>query len=122
MISNNFVSNRRPEGLKSRLKLFFTKSYWESRIVLGLLLSSILANVANWIAIPVFIRPTVPIIILHYNVYFGVDAMGNWINNFLALYFYDNKERITSYVLLATAMMVQLCLLIATFSVIIINY
>lgn len=124
-------------GLTSRFKLFFSKEYWHSRTVLWLLISSIVGNLVNWIIILIYVRPTVPTIILHYNVYFGVDMMGNWgwvfilpgiglflliINNSLAIYFYGNLERIASYILLIAALMVQLSLLIATLSVIIINY
>lgn len=124
-------------SLTSRFKLFFTKKYWQSRIVLWLLFSALVGNLADWAIILIFIRPTVPTIILHYNVYFGVDMMGDWrwvfilpgiglllliINNSLAMYFYSNKERIASYILLMAALMVQLSLLIATLSVIIINY
>lgn len=125
------------KSLTGKRKLFFKSEYWRNRIAFWLLVSSLLANVVNWAILPIFVRPTVSTIILHYNVYFGVDAMGDWkwvfilpgigfflliVNNFLAMYFYANKERIASYVLLIGALMVQLCLLIASISVIIINY
>lgn len=120
-----------------RLKSFFAKDYWQSRIVLWLLAASFMMNIINWLMLVIFVRPSVPTIILHYNVYFGVDVMGHrgWayllpaigiflllINNFLASYFYSNKERIASYVLLITSLMIQLSLIIASISVIIINY
>lgn len=125
------------KSLASRLKLFFTRDYWRGSIVRWLLAASFLANVINWLILIIFVRPTVSTIILHYNVYFGVDAMGYWkwvyllpgiglflllINNFLAMYFYSNKERIASYVMLIAALMIQFSLIIASISVIIINY
>lgn len=136
-MNERFYKKINSKSLTERFKFFFKKDYWHGRIVLWLLVSAVFANLINWLIIVVFIRPVVPTIILHYNVYFGVDMMGNpkWVfvlpaiglflllvNNFLAIYFYDNKERIASYILLTGALMIQLSLLIATLSVIIINY
>jgi hypothetical protein len=120
-----------------KFKLFFKKDYWKNRVVVWLLALGFVANLANWIILAVFIKISGSTIILHYNVYFGVDVMDRpgWvfilpgvgltlllINNFLAMYFYANKERIASYVLLSAAFMAQLALQIAALSVIIINY
>lgn len=112
-------------------------TFFQSKIILTLLSLSLLANLVNWLILFIFIRPVDTDIILHYNVYFGVDSMGSWkqvfimpvigfilfiINVALATYFYRNKERIASYVLLLTALMAQIGFIIASVSVIIINY
>lgn len=132
----------RIKSLKSIFKLFFEKhvlqrEFFRNKIVLWLLAFSFLFNILNWIFISIFINHLDGDIILHYNVYFGVDSLGDWrrvfilpiiglillaLNAFLADYFYRNKERIASYVLLITALMAQLNLIIAAASVVMINY
>ena len=123
--------------LKSEVRSFFAQEFFKSHIVVWLIALSLVANVANWIILRVFIKPVDFSIILHYNVYFGVDMLGDWkrvfllpiigliiffINLFLAIYFYERKERIASYLLLMAVLMIQLSLIIASVSLIIINY
>jgi len=122
--------------VKKIVKSVRERVFFQSKIVLTLLILSLLANIANWLILFIFIRPVDIDIILHYNVYFGVDTMGNWkqvfimpvigfilfiINAVLAAYFYRNKERIASYVLLLTALMAQVGFIIASVSIILIN-
>lgn len=105
--------------------------------MLWLLLLSAIANIANWLLLKIFIIPVDFSIILHYNVYFGVDVLGSWkqvfllpgiglmlwfMNVFLSLYFYSCKERIAAYILLIACLMIQLSLIVASISVILINY
>jgi len=74
---------------------------------------------------------------LHYNVYFGVDLKGSYlqvfgipliglflflINNLLSLKVYQGGERIASYLLLMATLMAQINLIIYSLSVILINY
>ena len=145
---NRFGENKK--SLSGKFKLFFKSAcpqllrdsvaggdYFRNKVNAWLLALSLLANIANWVILAIFIRPTDNNIILHYNVYFGVDMMGSWksvfvlpsvglalflINFFLSKYFYRNKEKVASYILLIALFMAQLSLLIATLSVIIINY
>jgi len=94
-------------------------------------------NVANWVILYIFIKPVDLPIILHYNVYFGVDMIGDWwqvyflpsmgavffiINTFLAGFFYEKNERIASYIFLLVAFLIQVGIIIASASVIAINY
>jgi hypothetical protein len=138
------VGIKRPENIDiekrslfAKFKLFFKNDYFKNKSNDWLLILGIAANLVDWVILAVFIRPTANKIILHYNVYFGVDAMGNWksvfilpavglilllANFFLSLHFYRSKEQIASYILLTAALMSQLSLLIASLSVIIINY
>jgi len=124
-------------GLGIRVRSFFAKDYFKSHIVLWLIILSIVSNLANWIVLAIFIKPVDFPIILHYNVYFGVDMLGNWkqvftlpavgiilfgVNIFLSMHFYANRERIASYLLLMATLMIQLSLLIAATGVIVINY
>ena len=124
-------------SLKEKVRSFFAQEYFRSHIVRWLLVFISVANLANWAALKIFIQPVDLPIILHYNVYFGVDMLGDWknlfllpmvglilffINFFLSLYFYRRKERIASYLLLIATLMIQLSLIVASVSVIIINY
>lgn len=85
----------------------------------------------------IFMRVGNPAAILHYNVYFGVDVIGNWwqsylnplmgflimiVNFVLALAFYNLKERIASYILLLANLIVQFGLVITSVTVALINY
>lgn len=130
------------KSLKGVFKLFFEryileKEFFRSKIMLWLLALNVVSNIANWTAIAIFINRLDGDIILHYNVYFGVDAMGDWrqvfilpiigiilfvLNAVLAAYFYSRKERIASYILLLASFMAQLSLIIAAASVMMINY
>jgi hypothetical protein len=120
-----------------RLRLFIKDDFYKSNIILWLLVLNLFFNLANWIMLAFFMRSVDGEIILHYNVYFGVDSIGDWkqvfimptigialfaINWALARYFYGRKERIASYALLLASLLSQLSLIIASISVILINY
>lgn len=124
-------------SLKKKIRSFFAQEYFRSHIVRWLLLFIAVVNLTNWAALKIFIQPVDLPIIIHYNVYFGVDMLGDWKNLFLlpavglflflvnislALYFYRRKERIASYLLLMATLMIQLSLIVASTSLIIINY
>jgi len=115
----------------------YLKEFFRSQIVIWLLVLSFIANIADWVIIATLIKPVNFPIILHYNVYFGADFIGDYrqayllpaiglilimINLLLAIYFYAQKERIASYILLIAALMIQLGLIVGSASVIIINY
>ena len=91
----------------------------------------------DWLILKIWIRPVDFSIILHYNVYFGVDQIGNYqqvyllptigiilfiINLVLSMFFYEQKKRIASYILLMAILMIQLSLTVASMSQILINY
>lgn len=118
-------------------KSFFAQEYFRNPLVLWILILSLTANLADWLILKIWIRPIDAAIILHYNVYFGVDVTGAWqkvfwapavglilfgINLLLSIYFYNQKERIASYLLLLAILMIQLSLIVASASVILINY
>lgn len=135
--SKNIPSKVMSISLKAKIRRFFAQEYFRSHIIRWLLVFIGVANLANWAALKIFIQPVDLPIILHYNVYFGVDMLGDWknlfllpsvglilflTNFFLSIYFYRRKERIASYLLLMAALMIQLSLIVASASVIIINY
>lgn len=84
-----------------------------------------------------FVRPGEASIILHYNVYFGVDLLGLWWQAyilpvlgmfficghfFLARRFYEYTERIACYLILFSAGLLSFGIFVASMSVAFINY
>lgn len=84
-----------------------------------------------------FIRPSETSIVLHYNVYFGVDLLGLWWQAYalpalgtlfvaghliLAKRFYERAERIACYLMLFSSGMLSSGVLVASVSVAFINY
>lgn len=136
-MGENGNKNHERQGLKTRFKLFFKGEFFQNKIVLWLVVLSLFLNLADWAMLAIFIKPIDSPIILHYNVYFGVDMAGSWkmvfilpsigltlflVNFFLAKYFYSKLERIACHILLIAGFMIQLSLIIASLSVILINY
>lgn len=122
---------------QAKIRTFFEHDYFKSHIIIWLLILGLIANLINWIILKIWIKPVDFSVILHYNVYFGVDSFGDYkqiyilpligivlfiINFLLSLFFYEKKERIASYALLIATLMIQLSLIVASVSVILINY
>ncbi len=116
---------------------FFSQDFFRNSVVHWMLIASILLNLGCWGVLLFFVRPVDFPIILHYNVYFGVDIIGIWwqayffplislaimlINTVLAYFAFSSQERIISYVLLLSALLVQIGALIVAASIILINY
>jgi len=122
---------------QSKVMEFLAHEYFKSHIVIWLSILSFVGNIINWSILKIWIKPVDFFIILHYNVYFGVDLIGDYkqvyllptiglilfiVNQILAIFFYERKERIASYILLMATLMIQLSLIVASMSVILINY
>lgn len=125
------------DKLKLSPKYFFSQEFFRSGLVHWVLIAALFLNGANWGAIAYFIRPVDFPIILHYNVYFGVDVIGPWwqiyflpligfliliVNTALGYLFYQQKERIVAHLLLLATLIVQICISIAVASLLLINY
>ena len=123
--------------IKSWLKNFFSQEFFASGLVHWVLIGSLVLNIANWGLIAFFIRPVDFSIILHYNVYFGVDVIGPWwqiyflpfigliilgINTVLGYLFYQKKERIVAHLLMLATFIAQIGITVAVASLLIINY
>lgn len=133
---------RLPKSLTQKVKFFFKKriadcDFFQNKVVRWLLFLNFIANFINWVFLFLFISKIDVGIILHYNVYFGVDSIGDWrnalampfiglflfiLNSILAAYFYKNKERIACHILLLVSFMTQIGFIIASASVVMINY
>lgn len=122
--------------IKDRFRRFFWHGYWTDPAVFFSLVPAVLLNLGLWTAIFAIVRPTDRQIILHYNIYFGVDAIGDWrnifvlpalaaailiVNAILSRFFYY-KERLVSYLFAAMALLVQLLMAVGLGSIILINF
>jgi len=125
------------EGLILNLKSFFSQEYFKNIIIVWLLILGLMANLANWVILKILIQPVDFPIILHYNVYFGVDSKGDYrqvfgipliglflflVNFILSKYVYKKEERIACYLLLMATLMMQINLIVYALSIILINY
>ena len=125
------------ETIQIKLKYFLSQDFFRSSLVHWVLIASLLVNAINWGIIAFFIRPVDFPIILHYNVYFGVDVIGSWwqiyflpaigliilsVNTVLGYLFYQQKERIVAHLLILATFIVQIGISIAVASLLLINY
>lgn len=124
-------------GSQASMPAFFKQEYFKSHIIVWLLILGFLTNLIDWVILRIWIKPVDFSIILHYNVYFGVDLIGSYkqtyvlpmiglilfmVNFLLSVFFYEKKERIASYILLIATLMIQLSLIVASVGIILINY
>ena len=78
MININEKTKVIKKGLISHLKSFFIQECFKNAIIFWLLILTLIANLANWLILKLLIQPVGFPIILHYNVYFGVDLKGSY--------------------------------------------
>jgi hypothetical protein len=124
-------------GEKNEKNSFFSQEFFRSSVIQWSAIGSLFLNAVSWGVMLFFIRPVDFPIVLHYNVFFGVDMIGFWwqayflpllgiiillINGILGFLFYQQKERVVAHLLLLAAFIVQLSLIVAVISIILINY
>jgi hypothetical protein len=122
--------------VKEKFKRFFWHGYWTDPVMFFSLVLAILANVAIWAVIFFTVESTDRPVILHYNIYFGVDYVGDWkavyampalalliflVNLVLSRFFYY-KERLVAYLFAMMALLVQLLMMVGVGSIILINF
>lgn len=110
--------------------------YGNTIVRFSLLITAVLQSIGFGILL-FFVRSQQSIVIVHYNVYFGIDLIGDWgqifivpfialiftiVNTLLAQWFYGQKERIASYVLLLASLLVSMSSILACASIALINY
>jgi hypothetical protein len=123
--------------LRLRFRSFFAQEFFHSALIQWVSIGSLFLNAINWGLIAFFIRPVDFPIILHYNVYFGVDLIGPWwqvyflpltglliltVNAIVGYKFYGIKERTATHLLMLATFIAQVALTIAVASLIVINY
>jgi hypothetical protein len=122
---------------KHRFSGFFGQEFWRSSLVHWLLIGTLFLDAVSWGLLIFYIRPIDLPIVLHYNVYLGVDVIGDWwqayflpvisnlfllVNTILAYLFYQKKERLAAYIFLLASFFVEAGILIAISGLLIINY
>jgi hypothetical protein len=131
MIKNIFWKN-----ISEKTRRFFWHGFWSDPVIFFSIVLAVIANIVLWGALYFTIEPANRDIILHYNIYFGVDAIGSWKNVFfmpgLALIllltnlvlsrFFYYKERLLAYLFSVSALMLQLLMAIGIISLILINF
>lgn len=125
------------KGLKTKIKKFFSQEFFKSALIHWVLIGAFILNGVNWGLIAYFIQPVDFPIVLHYNVYFGVDVIGAWwqlyflpaigliimtVNAVLGYLFYKKKERIVAHLLMLATFIAQISVTVAVASLLIINY
>ncbi|MFH1187997.1 MAG: hypothetical protein V1688_04025 [bacterium] len=121
--------------LEISLKEFIKKD----KLIKTAILLSVLFNLINWGLIYYrftrFLAGQEESMILHYNIYFGIDKIGNWTSiyylpliglailfiNLLGGYLLSQKDKLISYFFLCAALFSQILLIIATFYIIAVN-
>ena len=121
--------------LLSGVKLFFSNLFWKNRLIVNLTALSLLLNLSLWIYFFQNKKESDYPIILHYNLIFGVDYLGDYekiyfvsfvgliliLFNSILGYILYNKEKLASYFLVFSALIVQIFLIVAGYLIIGIN-
>lgn len=132
-----FFSNKTQEWSTTLTQSEKGVLFSRNTIVRILLILSFVPVAASIGLLAYFIRPSEASLVLHYNVYFGVDLLGIWwqaytlpllalcflaAHFFLARRFYDQSERIACYLLLLASGMLSCGAFIGSISIAFINY
>lgn len=111
-----------------------TKIFYKDKFNFYIINFSLLIIISTWILFIIKKIDKSSLTVLHYNIYFGFDVLGNWtklfipptfvlfltlINLFLAVYFWT-KHRIWSYFLLTLILLSNIVIFIFTFNIL--NY
>lgn len=114
------------------------KVFIKNKLILICSVLALIINIIIWLIIALKIGKPAEPIALHYNIYFGIDMIGNWykililpLSGFLILIFNwiasyvlfkkDNKHLILGYFLTCAGLLINFILLISSIFLIIIN-
>ncbi|MCK5490373.1 MAG: hypothetical protein KAI67_00880 [Candidatus Pacebacteria bacterium] len=121
--------------LFSGVKLLFSKPYWKNKLIVNLTISSLFVNLSLLVFLLYNKKEGSYPVILHYNFIFGDDYRGDYekiylivsigliviiINSILG-YFLYLREKLASYLLIITAILVQVFLFVAGYFIVAIN-
>jgi hypothetical protein len=121
--------------LLSGIKVMILKPYWKDKIIVNIFLFSAFLNIFLWIFLFQNQKESDYPVILHYNLFFGVDYLGNYnevfiipvvgvvvifVNSILGHFLY-RRERLASYFLSFNMIVVQIFLLLAGYLIVRIN-
>ena len=120
--------------MKSLIFLIF----WQDRLVRYNILAALILQAGLWFLIFFKIMPLaneLDFLSLHYNIYFGIDLIGNWyrifyipaagllflIINIVLIFFLYKKERFLSYFVAACSTLISLGLAVALLLITLLN-
>ena len=121
--------------LLSGCKVIIARPYWKDKQIMAVLFLSIILNIFIWIFLIQNQKENSHPIILHYNLFFGVDHLGNYekiyliplsgliiiiVNSILGHLLYL-KEKLAAYLLVFIIFIIQIFLLINSYLIIKIN-
>lgn len=119
----------------SGIKLLLLKPYWKDSVITTIIFFSVISNLSIWIyLLNNRIGGNIPII-LHYNLLFGLDYLGNYSKVFLLPavgsiilifntslgYYTYSREKLASYFLQFNALTIQIFLFFAGYLIIRVN-
>jgi len=121
--------------LLSGCKIIVARPYWKDKQIMAILFLSVLLNVFIWIFLLQNQKENTYPIILHYNLFFGVDYLGNYekiyliplsgliiiIINLILGHLLYLKEKLAAYFLVFIIFIIQIFLLINSYLIIKIN-
>jgi hypothetical protein len=121
--------------LFSGIKLSILKPYWHNKEVARVIALSVIINLVMWAYLFAHrIKSDYPII-LHYNLFFGVDVLGDYekvfllpflglvillLNSILGQFFYKT-EKLASYILTLNILIIQILLMASSYLIIKVN-
>jgi len=109
--------------------------FLQDRLLIFLLIASVAMNLAIYMALAVLIGRPAEAVVLHYNVYFGINLIDNWprlyvlpgvgtfvwlVNTSLAVALYRG-QRLLAYQLIVTTAVLEVCLAAAGAMIIFVN-
>lgn len=121
--------------LWSGFRIIIFKPYWHDKYISSALVVSIFINLINWVYLALNRTGGDYPIILHYNLFFGVDFLGNYnmvfliplvgiiiflANSLLGHIFYK-AEKLAAYILTINIFLVQCFLLLASYLIVEVN-
>lgn len=108
------------------------EKFFRNRVILFGLFSGLIINIGVWLYLALKVKSQSDPIFLHYNIYFGVDLIGEWYQIFimpltgLIIYFINlyfsyiiyRREKIISYSIISLTAVIQLIILLASFLIV----
>ncbi|MDZ7799113.1 MAG: hypothetical protein U5L76_05965 [Patescibacteria group bacterium] len=135
------LKNKITKSFSYFFKKVFNRDFWgeaelgvlfANKIFLINFIISLILNLVVWLLLYMQFQPTQEPVILHYNIYFGIDLIGDWykifalplfgfiiffINFFFSIIIY-HKEKILSYILIFSSSVIQIFLGLASLFII----
>lgn len=118
--------------MKIQSSKFKIQNFWKDRFNIITLATSLLINLIIWLILFFKIQPQNQPIVLHYNIYFGIDFIDQWYKiyfipslgllfillNLIISFVVYREERLLVYFLLSASLFIQILLVIASFCIV----